>query len=60
MATLRVWGEYDSEFFEYEYPVPEGLETGIYWLIAQGLMFRNGWSDEGTEWYVSLDGEELT
>lgn len=61
-TILKVWGTYseDRESFEYETEVPPGLDPELYWLIAQGLLFRNEWSDDGLQWSVSLNGKELT
>ena len=63
-TILKVWGsyEYDSpvEKFEYEQEVLDGLDPELYWLIAQGLLFRNGWWDVGCTWKVFLNGVDLT
>ncbi len=63
LTVRRHWdGTYDGspeEKFEYSCEVPSGLPTELYWLIAQGLLFRNDWTNTGLQWVVLIEGSEL-
>jgi len=60
---LRVWGRDEKVFphekFDYTIDVPPDLNEKLYWLIAEGLMFRNDWRSGGLIWSVSINGQLL-
>ncbi len=52
---MTAWQDNHQAVYIIDFDVPDGLEDRLVRLIAQGLLWNDGWTEDGTKSYIVED-----
>ena len=52
---VAAWQDHHQAVYIIDFDVPDGLEDRLVRLIAQGLLWNDGWTEGGTKSYIVED-----
>ena len=52
---VKAWQDEHQAVYIIDFDVPDGLEDRLVRLIAQGLLWNDGWTEAGTKSYIVED-----
>jgi hypothetical protein len=52
---VKAWQDEHQAVYIIDFDVPDGLEDRLVRLIAQGLLWNDGWTEDGTKSHIVED-----